>query len=376
MSPFLFVYFWIMKKSIAFILCFGLLSCGVTKQSTRPAYKLKFLDEYIIPANSSFNNLKIGGLSGIDFKNDTLYLIDDRSTKPIIYTLKWKSFYSKIEKLSFIESINLKETDEVFRKKSMDLESIRIGNDSNFWLSSEGNINASKNPSIFQIDTQGNFLKEMKLPNYFKVGGNNYPISNRFFEAMTWDHENKNIWAATELPLQFDGSIPQLWKTYSPVRFTEFNTATGEAKQQFTYNLDRVVRVPLLPFYVNGITEILSLSKNEFLVVERSFSAGRGKRSNRIKLFLANKSGAVNTLTREKLSKRDEIVLAKKELLLDFKKIRKQIPSKRIDNIEGLCFGPTLANGNKTLLFVSDNNFNSFGDQITQIIWIEIIDIR
>ena len=182
-----------MKKSIAFILCFGFLSCGVTKQSTTPAYKLKFLDEYIIPANSSFNNLKIGGLSGIDFKNDTLYLIDDRSTKPIIYTLKLKSFYSKIEKLSFIESINLKETDEVFRKKSMDLESIRIGNDSNFWLSSEGNINASKNPSIFQIDTHGTFLKEMKLPNYFEVSGNNYPISNRVFEAMTWDHENKNI---------------------------------------------------------------------------------------------------------------------------------------------------------------------------------------
>ena len=28
-----------------------------------------------------------------------------------------------------------------------------------------------------------------------------------------------------------------------------------------------------------------------------------------------------------------------------------------IDNIEGVTFGPTLPNGNKTLIFVSDNNF-------------------
>jgi hypothetical protein len=28
-----------------------------------------------------------------------------------------------------------------------------------------------------------------------------------------------------------------------------------------------------------------------------------------------------------------------------------------IDNIEGVTFGPTLPNGHKTLVFVSDNNF-------------------
>lgn len=365
-----------MKKVIFLGICIMLLSCGVTKQASDSAYKLNFLDEYVIPAKTYYKNVEIGGLSGIDFKNDTLYLIDDRSTKPIIYSLKWKAYGSKIYKLTFLNSINLKETDNVFRKKSMDLESIRIGKKNNFWLSSEGNINASKNPSIFQIDTDGKFLKEMQLPSYFEVGGNNSPISNRVFESISWGFKNKNLWVATELPLQYDGKIPQLWKTYSPVRFTKFNTITGEAELQFTYNLDRVVRIPFLPLYVNGITEILHLNQNEFLVVERSFSAGRGKKSNRIKLFLANYKETTNTLTKEKLNKRDHIVSAKKELLLDFKKIRKQLPSKRIDNIEGLCFGPTLANGNKTLLLVSDNNFNSFGDQITQIIWLELVELR
>lgn len=29
-----------------------------------------------------------------------------------------------------------------------------------------------------------------------------------------------------------------------------------------------------------------------------------------------------------------------------------------IDNIEGVTFGPTLANGKRSLIFIADNNFN------------------
>jgi len=37
-----------------------------------------------------------------------------------------------------------------------------------------------------------------------------------------------------------------------------------------------------------------------------------------------------------------------------------------------MTFGPDLPNGNKTLLLVSDNNFSSFGRQISQIILMEV----
>ena len=40
------------------------------------------------------------------------------------------------------------------------------------------------------------------------------------------------------------------------------------------------------------------------------------------------------------------------------------------DNIEGLTFGPQLANGNRSLLFVSDNNFSS--TQKTQVFLFEV----
>jgi hypothetical protein len=37
-----------------------------------------------------------------------------------------------------------------------------------------------------------------------------------------------------------------------------------------------------------------------------------------------------------------------------------------IDNIEGMTFGPTLDDGRRTLVIVSDDNFSQFSEQFTQ----------
>jgi hypothetical protein len=42
-----------------------------------------------------------------------------------------------------------------------------------------------------------------------------------------------------------------------------------------------------------------------------------------------------------------------------------------VDNIEGITWGPALASGNRTLLLVSDNNFNE--TQITQFVALEVL---
>jgi hypothetical protein len=41
-----------------------------------------------------------------------------------------------------------------------------------------------------------------------------------------------------------------------------------------------------------------------------------------------------------------------------------------VDNIEGIAWGPVLENGNRSLVLVSDNNFND--TQVTQFIAIEV----
>ena len=120
---------------------------------------------------------------------------------------------------------------------------------------------------------------------------------------------------------------------------------------------------------------MLEIAPKQFLVLERAFSAGRGKRANSVLLFKADATNASNTLAIEQLKgkMKKEFIPATKELIFNFKQIRKQLQQQRIDNIEGICFGPTLPNGNASIFVISDNNFNSFAQQINQVIWLELI---
>jgi len=62
-----------------------------------------------------------------------------------------------------------------------------------------------------------------------------------------------------------------------------------------------------------------------------------------------------------------------KHLVLDLSKLPElgspALP--KIDNIEGMSFGPDLPNGHRSLVLVSDNNFNP--DQITQFLVFEVL---
>ena len=96
-------------------------------------------------------------------------------------------------------------------------------------------------------------------------------------------------------------------------------------------------------------------------MVERSFSTGN--RENGVKVFLAEfrKSTDVG----DKPLSKERFKGLEKKLLLDMTTL-----GIHIDNIEGVCFGPRLANGNLSLLFISDNNFNK--DQVTQLLLFQI----
>ena len=53
--------------------------------------------------------------------------------------------------------------------------------------------------------------------------------------------------------------------------------------------------------------------------------------------------------------------------------IRDSLPAglRKIDNFEGITWGPKSPKGNQTLLLVTDNNFNS--NQVTQFVTLEYI---
>ena len=112
------------------------------------------------------------------------------------------------------------------------------------------------------------------------------------------------------------------------------------------------------------MSDILSLGDNKLLVLERSFSTGRLPCT--IRVFIADLNTATDvSLMNLKSSK--IFTAASKKLLLNMDKL-----GIYIDNVEGVTFGPVLPNGHKTLLFVSDNNFNAF--EKTQLLLFEVIE--
>ena len=108
---------------------------------------------------------------------------------------------------------------------------------------------------------------------------------------------------------------------------------------------------------------------HHMLVLERAYMAGLGdKDRNSMRLYVIDTRQATDTLSIAALKPGNHISAAK-TLVADFA----SFPAlTRLDNTEGMCWGPVLPNGNRTLLFVSDDNFSP--RQITQFLAFEFLE--
>ena len=106
--------------------------------------------------------------------------------------------------------------------------------------------------------------------------------------------------------------------------------------------------MPPNAFSVNGLVELLPLNNQFLLAMERSFSVGVG---NSVALHLVGLPGADDVSGLDSLIGADVESVTKTEVL-DLTTL-----GLALDNLEGMTFGPRLADGRRSLLIVSDNNF-------------------
>ncbi|WP_088418635.1 esterase-like activity of phytase family protein [Flavobacterium covae] len=369
-----------LKKHIPFILffIFFFISCNKPEdkkitQTTETInivnpskLKLLFLDDFIFPSNQYFQNLLIGGLSGIDydFEKDRYYIVSDDPNNPRYYITNIEIKNNTISKTVFTDMILFDKKENFYSSRFLDLESIVFTNNQ-ITLSSEGSIYGNQKPSIFNSDEKGHFLSEFSIPSIFLQETRH----NGSFESLTKSVDKQGIWSANELPLKTDGSEPDYKTTDSPVRFTFYDSNTKQATKEFVYELSPLIKPRTGSEDINGVSDILEYKKDHFLVIERAF-----QNENIVKIFEASiNSNTTNSLNIKNL-KSEKYVPMKKELVLDFNDIKKHLKQSKIDNIEGICFGKNLPNGNKTILVISDDNFQQFGPQLNQFILFELIE--
>jgi hypothetical protein len=361
----------ILMKNIFIYILFSsfFLSCKTTVQT-----QLNFLDEYVIADSTSFQNSVIGGLSGIDYANKRYYFVVDDYRNPRFLTASIDLQEGQIKGVNFKKVLFLKDSSQVFYQENvLDLESIFVDEETfDIHFVSEGAIKYDKNPVVFTTDSLGRFKESYQIPENFKANSTSKPKHNASFEGSSKSINNKGFWVAMEGVLQSDGEDPAFAKTQSPIRITYFDKKTKKPAKQFAYQLANITKPARGNVNLNGVTAILEYKENHFFIIERAYQNGYGAYGNVIRIFEAIiASETTNTLKINSLKETDFIPL-KKRLVFNFEDIKNQLTAGIIDNIEGITFGPKLANGNQSLLLISDDNFQLYGKQLNQLILLEI----
>lgn len=347
---------------------------------------LKLLNIKEIPNHFTFNNTTVGGLSGIDFDPTTnqYYLIcDDRSAlqSARFYTATITISEKGIDTVMITAVTTLRQPDGTAYPAAKqnpaltpDPESIRINPTTKLltW-SSEGEriVRNDKlvltNPSLNTIDPQGKWISSFSLPAQLTMSQlEKGPRQNGTLEGITFADDYKTLYAALEEPLYEDGPRADLIDNNPWVRFYKFDVKSGKNTAQYAYRLEKVAYAPTpsTAFMVNGIPDILSINNHELLVIERSFSTGRLPCT--VKLFITDISKGEDICTHASLTQQPPRKPLDKKLLLNMDDL-----GVYVDNVEGATLGPVLPNGHRTLLLVTDDNFQVF--EKTQFFLFEII---
>jgi hypothetical protein len=344
------------------------------------------LSEYDVPNAKQFRGTTIGGLSGIDYdvKRNVYYLIsDDRSTiNPArFYTASIHIAGNKIDSIEFtgVDSLKARQGATYPNSKqdpfhTPDPESLRYDplTDEIVW-SSEGEriirpgTNVLEDPAITVIDRNGNYKDTFELPsNMHMRASENGPRQNSVFEGIAFTDDYRSVFVSVEEPIYEDGARAGINDSTAWIRIIKFDVQTRKPVAQYAYKIESVVypAVPSYAFKINGVSEISWLAKNKLLVVERSFSTG--KPGCAIRLFVADLEQATDISNVNSYDAQSSAKPVSKKLLLNMDDL-----GRYIDNIEGVTFGPTLSNGHRTLIFVSDDNFSPL--QKTQFLLFEVI---
>ncbi|HET9253116.1 MAG TPA: esterase-like activity of phytase family protein [Candidatus Eisenbacteria bacterium] len=179
---------------------------------------------------------------------------------------------------------------------------------------------------------------------------------NGGFEALARTADGSTYWVANEMPLSIDGE-PATDSTGGIVRLQRLD---GQMRplRQYAYDLDpylaKIQSPPQLAgFAVSGLSELLVLEGEKLLGLERSFAGdSTGNANLRVRLYEIDLRGATDVGVlgwAEGLKGRSYRTVTKRLLWQENFGLT-------TSNFEGMTLGPTLENGDRSLILIADNN--------------------
>jgi hypothetical protein len=342
--------------------------------------KLRFIGDQNILTGEKFKETEIGGLSGLVFdkkKNKIIAISDDRSS---INDARFYEFNLLLDEKTFSvtpsEVITLKnKAGKAFPKGTIDFEDVILIND-DLVITTEGAINKEPpiNPEVFVFDREGKFKSNIEVPEKFKptTGKENKKgvRDNLAFEGITNTFDDSVFWVGTEEALVQDDQISDP-KYASTIRLIQYKDQLPV--KEVAYMLDKVpsITVAGLTVGITGFSALRAIDNSTFYSLERSYNPL--SKTHTIRIFKFKTSDKTTDISKMESIKEKNVTTVEKELVASLQDFTSQMSAtfQNLDNIEGMTFGPKLANGHDTLIMVSDNNFSK--KQRTQFLAFEII---
>ncbi|WP_179221954.1 esterase-like activity of phytase family protein [Inquilinus limosus] len=350
----------------------ALLACSALPAQAEGIGRLRLIGEAALPKGLDYQGTTVGGLSGLDWDptaRQWIALSDDRSEKAParFYTLAIDYDAEAVRGIAVTGVTTLRDAAGAgFAPRSVDPEAIRRDPVSGllYW-SSEGGVKAGIDPAISVAAPDGSWRRGLDLPQRYRVAEDkdSGPRDNLTFEGLALAPDGRTLFASMESALVQDGPIASLAKG-SPVRIASFDIATGAPGPEHVYLTDPIPMAPAFPggFADNGVSEILPAGDGTLLVLERAYAQGRG---NSIRLYRADPALATDVSKLDSLLDGSWLAM-QKTLLLDFGTL-----GVTLDNFEAMGWGPALAHGHRSLVVMSDDNFNPL--QVTKALVFEVL---
>ncbi|MFJ2008488.1 esterase-like activity of phytase family protein [Streptomyces chartreusis] len=222
-------------------------------------------------------------------------------------------------------------------------------------------ISSETEPSVTRYSRVGTPLETLPIPVALAVAPAGRAVGNQTFEGLTLQPGGRTLIASMEGALSGDGA--------GVVRFQAWHRAglgtPFAIGAQYGYRADAGL----------GVVELAVAGDGRLFVLERGFTAGVG---NKVRLYLADLSGAEDVGGTEKIAADGPVRLASKTLLADLVDCpnlgaTSEQPQSNplLDNVEGLAVSGRTAHGRLRILLVSDDN-----ERETQITRLYSLDVR
>lgn len=332
---------------------------------------LRLAGEFLIPAGTRFDAVgpsRFGAISGLATLPGgcELLAISDDDDNSRLYRLRVSETAKGLQVIP-VQQIPLEPA--AGAPAALDPEGIALTRTGTVLISSEGVGGSTSRipPAILEYAQDGRFIRQLPVPPRFVPDRRGRLTTgvrrNGGFESLTVTPDFTRLFTANELPLVQDGAA-NAFAAGSRVRIVEY-AADGDSyrpAREFAYELAPLERPAFATgSSVNGLVELLAVNGTELLALERGFIPVRGSPLgvNRIRLFRISLEGASDVSSIDSLADRHEIKPVRKTLVQDFTRLSGlSLRLLNLENFEGLAWIGKGQGAERSLLTVSDDNFN------------------